>query len=126
MSDNEYNILFGEKDDKRINLFLHMVEKIVDEKNGGSTPGRIEDFSKTNSVFTLYRTNSFVAIKLPKFMQAGLFKDFVAGNSKDHFLIHKEWVQTFVDILLYIQSDKNMTERLKLIQNIKKLNPNKK
>lgn len=93
--DTQYNILFSNDKDKRVNLFLHTVNAIVAEKNPKRYLGSLDEFTVKNPVFNLEGTKG-----IAKHMQS-LFYDEPGTNGT---YIHKEWGPAILDFILYVIS----------------------
>lgn len=105
MSDiHKYNILFGDKDDDRIKLFLHTVQKIASDKKKVITY-----YSDTNPVFV-----DESGKEVTKFMQNGLFENEKRIGNDFQTKIHPEWSQTLIDIILYVHDISTNTSKSKI------------
>ena len=93
---SDYNILFSNKEDKRVNLFIHTVNELDEHKKGKNVfRGYVDKFTNTNSAFRL-EEDGLVANHM-----RSLYYDDV-GEVGTH--IHKEWGPAILDFILYVNS----------------------
>jgi hypothetical protein len=112
MSNTDYNILFGQKDDDRVNLFIHTVETM--QRINKVTVYDL--FTKTNPVFV-------GKVEENEFVQNGFFgDDEIRGKLESKRAIHPEWALIISDIILYIHSTSTDTNKSpEIINKIKEL-----
>ena len=107
---SEYNILFGDKDDRRIDHFLHTVQHIQDKV-----------FKKEMPVYDLFTSSTPVfrgELEKNEFMQNGLFDDKI--RSEPRMNIHPRWLVIMFDIIIYIHTQTNKDNVLKVLNKLRK------
>ena len=103
MSDKKYNILFGQKDDDRINFFLYVVQTL------NKTSEYKTEFTKKQPVFK----NDAGTRNIPIYMRNDQFDSWKNTGAADN--INSEWGIMIADIILWVYSDNEKETKKKLI-----------